>query len=460
MRDLGHRLSVFALIAALAACSDDGQAPPADAAIHDSLLDGVSAEAGADATPDGPVGPPPVELPRTSIAADELALIVNENDPQSVAVAARYQAKRKIPAANVIKLKFKAGANVMTEAEFKPLRTAVEAAAGAKIQALALTWMLPYRVDCMSITAAFALGFDKKYCNTTGGACGATAPVAYYAKESTRPYTDHGLRPTMMLAGVDQQEVFKLIDRGLAAEGTLPAGDGWMIRTTDSKRSNPRYKTFQSTVTAFDHPGGLKLTYIDNAAGVAADNVISNKQDVLFYFTGLTKVDKLETNTYRPGAVADHLTSYGGQLKDKGASGQMSVLRWLEAGVTGSYGTAVEPCAYPQKFPNTAILLPYYFRGNTLVEAYWKSVNWPGEGVFVGDPLARPFGSKVIHDAAGLTIRTTILQPTKLYRLMGKDPSSGSYVLVQGDIKVGKYMLKEIKVSPVKHAAYRLELVL
>jgi hypothetical protein len=27
-----------------------------------------------------------------------------------------------------------------------------------------------------------------------------------------------------------------------------------------------------------------------------------------------------------------------------------------------------------------------------LIEAYWKSVAWPGQGIFIGEPLARPFG--------------------------------------------------------------------
>ena len=25
------------------------------------------------------------------------------------------------------------------------------------------------------------------------------------------------------------------------------------------------------------------------------------------------------------------------------------------------------------------------------IEAYWKSVAWPGQGVFIGEPLARPY---------------------------------------------------------------------
>jgi uncharacterized protein (TIGR03790 family) len=71
--------------------------------------------------------------------------------------------------------------------------------------------------------------------------------------------------------------------------------------------------------------------------------------------------------------------------------GQMSALRWLEAGATGSYGTVVEPCNLPQKFPNPALVAANYLKGDTLIEAYWKSVAMPGQGIFIGEPLAAPF---------------------------------------------------------------------
>jgi xylose isomerase len=33
----------------------------------------------------------------------------------------------------------------------------------------------------------------------------------------------------------------------------------------------------------------------------------------------------------------------------------------------------------------------HYLSGDTAIEAYWKSVVWPGQGVFIGEPLARPY---------------------------------------------------------------------
>ena len=72
----------------------------------------------------------------------------------------------------------------------------------------------------------------------------------------------------------------------------------------------------------------------------------------------------------------------------------MSALRWLEAGATGSFGTVVEPCNLPQKFPNPAIVAGRYLRGETLIESYWKSVAMPGQGIFVGEPLSAPFRAR------------------------------------------------------------------
>ncbi len=56
--------------------------------------------------------------------------------------------------------------------------------------------------------------------------------------------------------------------------------------------------------------------------------------------------------------------------------------------------------------------MAHYLSGETLIEAYWKSVLMPGQGVFVGDPLARPFGGvRVSRSAAGTVISTRALPP-------------------------------------------------
>jgi uncharacterized protein (TIGR03790 family) len=100
------------------------------------------------------------------------------------------------------------------------------------------------------------------------------------------------------------------------------------------------------------------------------------------------RVEELQKIAFLPGAAADHLTSTGGVLD---SSRQMSALEWLRQGATASYGSVSEPCAHRGKFPNPAVFLDHYLRGDTLIEAYWKSVAMPGQGLFIGEPLARPF---------------------------------------------------------------------
>jgi uncharacterized protein (TIGR03790 family) len=121
---------------------------------------------------------------------------------------------------------------------------------------------------------------------------------------------------------------------------------------------------------------------------VIQGDVLEGARDVLIYQTGMAQVAKLDTLQFVPGALADHLTSLGGDLL---GTSQMSSLRWLEAGATASYGTVSEPCNHWQKFPNPTVLLRRYLGGDSAIEAYWKSVAWPAQGLFIGEPLAAPY---------------------------------------------------------------------
>ncbi len=265
----------------------------------------------------------------------------------------------------------------MGEAEFLRIKAAVDAMTPPRVQAYALTWTEPYRVGCMSITTAFAVGYDKSFC---ADGCAPTRMSPYFNSASLTPYLSHRIRPTMMLAGQSLNDVKRLIDRGVAADGTAPRGTGYLVETDDLNRN----------VRATVYPEVARLLSPHVQLQIVKANAVRDKKDVLFYFTGAARVDAIETNQFLPGAIADHLTSSGGVLL--GRSTQMSSLRWLQAGATGSYGTVVEPCNFPEKFPHPGIVIEHYLRGETLVEAYWKSVAMPGQGVFIGEPLARPFG--------------------------------------------------------------------
>ncbi len=370
--------------------------------------------------------------PYESINQTTLAVIINEQDPDSIAIGNYYAEKRGIPPENIFYVSFTPGEVSMPEATFVPLHASLSARMGSRIQGMVLTWMKPYRVECMSVTSAFALGFNRTlYCATP---CAATSATAYYNSASAQPFTDYGIRPTMALAGTSKENVFALIDRGLAAEQTFPVGKGFAVRTSDTARS-VRWPDFMPLPNTWTEEN-IDFTYQDNALGMGS-NTVASQTDVLFYFTGLTQVPDLTTNTYLPGAVADHLTSYAGILD---GTGQMPLLRWIEAGVCGSYGTVVEPCNFTAKFPQVSVLLDHYYRGETLLEAYWKSVRSPGEGIFVGDPLTRPWGTKANFAVDGMVeIDTTALKPGRSYELQQGTSYSGSFETVQSGIMVPTY---------------------
>ncbi|MEO7559945.1 MAG: TIGR03790 family protein [Nitrosospira sp.] len=316
-----------------------------------------------------------VQLQRTGLTPDDLAVIINDDDPLSRQIGDYYQKARHIPAANMIHLRFQPGRHALSRDEFQQLKAEVDRLTPTHVQAYAVAWADPYRVDCMSLTSALAFGFDEGYCSS---GCGPTAPSPYFNSSSLNPASDHKLRPAMMLAGTSFEQVKALIDRGVAADHSFPEGRAYLVITPDKARS-VRASYFEQT--AKELAGVFPIEILET-------NAIAGRHDILFYFTGLAHVPQLDTLDFLPGALADHLTSTGGQLTD---SSQMSSLRWLEAGATASYGTVVEPCNHMQKFPFPGIAMFHYALGASAIEAYWKSVAWPGEGVFVGEPLARPF---------------------------------------------------------------------
>jgi uncharacterized protein (TIGR03790 family) len=321
------------------------------------------------------VAGPNVMLPRTGISADELVLLINDDDPLSRESGAYYQRMRQLPEQNVIHLRFPAGKTTLSRQEFEPLKAEIDRLTPRHVQAYAAAWTQPYQVGCMSMTSALAFGYDEKYCSTK---CGPSSASRYFDTASTYPFDDFQIRPAMMLAGQSFADVKALIDRGVEADQSFPEGTAYLLNTSDKARS-VRAKLFDITKTVVG-----ALIPIEE---IEADS-ITGRQDVLFYFTGLAQVPNLGTLKFMPGALADHLTSFGGRLTD---STQMSSLRWLEAGATASYGTVTEPCNHQQKFPMPAVAMFHYLSGATAIEAYWKSVAWPGEGLFIGEPLSRPF---------------------------------------------------------------------
>ncbi len=327
------------------------------------------------------------------LQAPQLGLVVNRADPYSVAVGAHYRRARRLSAEQVLVVDLPIGAQLGIE-DFERLRGAITERFGDKIQALALAWVTPYAVGCNSLAGALALGHDEALCQNS---CRPSRPSALYNSPSGRPWRDHGVRPVMHLAAASVGSARALVDRGVRADGSLGRRGGATVRarllTTDDSARNVRARLYPEPAL-LRRPGvqveveaAATVERLDGQADASAG------APVLLLQTGQAQVGRLPRQRWVAGALADHLTSYGGQL-DAPGDGQSSAMAWIEGGATASHGSASEPCAHVQKFPHPQILLGHYLQGATAIEAYWKSVAWPQQSVFIGEPLAAPYGAR------------------------------------------------------------------
>jgi len=350
----------------------------------------TAAGAAPAAEPAGPVAsevaPAAAAAPRVPgrLRAVQLGLVVNDEDPYSVAVGAHYQSQRGLAESQVLHVRL-AVQPQLPLAALDSLRERIAAHFGPDIQALALAWRQPYAVQCNAITAAVSLGFDAAQCRQ---GCGKGSDSPYFNSGSDRPFSRHGMRPSMLLAASDETEARRMIDRGVASDARLgrmlgPVSQALYISTADAAR-NVRAPLFPRAGAV----GGTGLTIRTPAE---ADAVAQRWDDVILVQTGTANLRGLERLHFLPGALADHLTSAGGVLDGSGR--QSTALAWITAGATASYGTVSEPCNHLQKFPHPQLLLLHYLQGETALEAYWKSVLWPAQGLFIGEPLAAPFAS-------------------------------------------------------------------
>ena len=308
------------------------------------------------------------------LTADQLGVVINEADANSVEVGEYYVETRNIPEQNVIRVNIPGKPHKISVEQFSALKAAVEGF-GPDIQAIVLVWTAPYAVECNSITSALTMGYDATQCRNT---CAAGRQNPYFNSASRQPYRDHRMRISMLLPTESVAQAKALINRGRISGFRQVPASAYLLATTDAAR-NSRAQFF---------PKPMYIRDVQVSIKPMRANSIEDVHDVMIYLTGLPVVGKLDTVEFLPGALADHLTSFGGDLLGQQ---QMSSLRWLEAGATASYGTVSEPCGHWQKFPHPQVMLKSYLSGQTAIETYWKSVAWPAQGLIIGEPLAAPY---------------------------------------------------------------------
>ncbi len=382
-----------------------------------------------------PMWTPHLEPVPGRLTADRLAIFANAQDAYSVGsqgatvctvngtvirddgVVGYYVKKHKTPCANVFVVSLAVADNIsQSNLESTVLATHLP----PSIQAIALGWVHPAQVSprvrsdgARSISAVVANGgWISGSLSCAGGERG--NPVMeedgsvnpLFNSTSKAPFTDHHMRPTMLLAAEtcpacaanrdtyrgpwipDVRTAEATIDAAVAAQDTNPTnGNVYWALTSDIIRNQTAM-----VVSPLVLGNGLSPRVHAEVLGslTAPHPAEISSRNILVYDEGAPHWRYAGATFVNGAAVGFAVTSTSGYLAYDG--NQTPVASWIEAGAVAAYGIAIEPChLLTYKSPDPVLLVANYLQGQTVVEALWKSVRLPWQGNFVGDPLAAPF---------------------------------------------------------------------
>lgn len=358
-----------------------------------------AAEAPATAPPPGTARLPPgwIAVSRSPgrLQAADIGLVINTADPYSVAVGEHYIRRRGLASKQVLRLDLPT-ASTLTVEQFEQFRRRIDQRFGASAQAVVLAWAQPYAVGCNSIGGALAMGYDAALCENS---CKPSRPSKYFNAPTARPYAELGMRLSMHLAAPSIEAARELIDRGALADGSLALRERQPVSVMQLLGSDAA-----RAVRANLYPPAGPMPGLGVNVRVEPALMLAAARRVLMVSTGAARLDFPGPLDWVPGGLGDHLTSYGGAIDPW--HGQSTVMEWIASGATASHGTVSEPCNHLQKFPHPQVLLLHYLQGATVLEAYWKSVAWPQQALFVGEPLAAPFAVPAWARAAAAAAAT------------------------------------------------------
>jgi uncharacterized protein (TIGR03790 family) len=387
-----------------------------------------------------------------ALGPHEVLVLANANAPDSVAVARAFMTLRAVPEPNLVLLDLPAspGLEIAPEAFTAHIwEPAHSAMAERGIAGHILAWVyatdIPVAVRTDPVMSIQGLTFlrntpipaqriaDGRYRSPLYA--GPDTPQRGLANlaQSLDVYKvwlgDAMPLPSMMLGvtgpgGLERAAIVACLERGAASDGTAPSGTVYFV-TSDDPRSTCRDWQFR--------PAAAELA-MRGVRGMVT-NGLPRSRDVLGIQMGAANVDTRGLrDTFLPGAMAEHLTSYAGKFD---ARGQTLLTAWLAAGATASAGTVTEPRSIWTKFPNARFFV-HYADGCTLLESFYQAIGSPLQILLVGEPLAQPWRRGGRIELYGAPEGETWTEPVDLEALIRDDRRSRytRYVwLVDGRVK-------------------------
>jgi uncharacterized protein (TIGR03790 family) len=327
-----------------------------------------------------------------------VVVVVNQNSTNSVQLGNYYCEQRQVPPQNVLRASWPGGNIQWLRSDLQsvilnPLLSMLSARQLTnQIDYVLLCMDFPYRVadtnGANSTTTALFYGFVPDVgvlgsCSLPNASSNSYAGSEYLFR-SVAPGTSKTNFLAVMLTASNLAQAKLVIDGGVASDGSFPTQTVYLAKSSDASR-NIRYSTFDNAVfnTRLRGNYSMQRTNADPTYFLG---------DIFGLQSGWGNAYVVASTTFAPGALADNLTSYGGQIFEWTTDifHQLNILSLLTLGAAGSYGTVIEPCAYLGKFPSPQNYF-YQARGFSMAECYYQSVTNPFQGLLSGEPLAAPF---------------------------------------------------------------------
>lgn len=349
-----------------------------------------------------------------------VAIIINQDSTNSIQLGNYYREQRNIPPQNVFRI-YWPGSNLnwtlsnYNTVLLNPFTSALtNRLLTNQIDYVVLSMDIPYRIDGdntgnneNSTTAALFYGFmsdTNPPCDLAAGSSNAYAgSEGIFRKTPPISFASNSWLVTM-ITETNLQLAEQIIDQGVAGDSTFPTNIVWLGKSDDYAR-NVRFVSFDNAIFNTRLRGNYSMMRTNTDNGYFSSPVLG-------YENGTYSFDILPVPFLVPGGFADSLTSYSGEIFENTA-GATTMLKFLNDGASGSYGTITEPCDYNQKFPDPQDYF-YQSRGFSLAECYYQGLTNPYQGLVVGEPLSAAFAQPGSGSWVGLASNAVLKATTNL----------------------------------------------
>jgi hypothetical protein len=359
--------------------------------------------------------------PAFALGPHELLVLANGNSSRSVTLAREYAAQRRVPPENVLLLDLAAAPPLeLTPDECRrqiltpALRAADERGLAGHVLAWAYSLDFPIRVTATPPLSLQGLTFLRGRLPDPDAVANATYASPLFAGPDTPAFAGFPAQsldvqrawlgknmpiPSMMLGfagprGNTPEEIAACLRRGLDADRGRPEGTVYFVTNSDV-RSLCRQWQFPAAVRELDLLG---------VRAVITPTLPEAAPDILGAMLGAADVSMPATRRFLPGAMAEHLTSFGAAFD---AAPQTKISEWIRAGAGASAGTVTEPMSAWPKFPH-ARYFAHLASGCTSLEAFHQALKCPLQILLLGDPLSSPWAPR-----STLTIEGPVGQPLR-----------------------------------------------